>query len=68
MENILRQLVADDTKSDKFKSQLIRAVLANMATAEVNAAEAHGLLKLYLEWILNSENPGLRQHGHEQFK
>ena len=34
---------------------------------EMSASDCFGLFKLFIEWILTSENLDLRRHGHENF-
>ena len=66
MESILRGIVSSTQHPDSLKNLLLQKYFSTMNHHDIQSSECVGLLKLYMEWILTSEKPELRKHGHEQ--
>ena len=68
METILRGILSSN-HPEQLKSMLLTKYLNSLQDQkdEMSASDCFGLFKLFIEWILTSENLDLRRHGHENF-
>ena len=66
MESILRGILSS-SHPEKLKSMMLAKYLNTMDEQiyEISASDCFGLFKLFIGWILTSENSELRKHGHE---
>lgn len=66
MESILRGILGSN-HPEKLKTIILAKYLHTIDDQiyEISASDCCGLFKLFIEWILTSENIELRKHGHE---
>ena len=65
MESILRGIINSD-HPQTLKNQLLLRFFAGLNRSDIHHNECIELFKLFIEWILVSENLNLRKLGHEQ--
>ena len=67
METILRGILSS-SHPEQLKSMLLTKYLNSIYDSiqdNISASDCFGLFKLFIEWILTSENIDLRKNGHE---